>query len=195
MLHYLSFDRHGIKTQVYSLTENVRAELDDHFRDRTEPLQLLLSQAANGSVFGHIFPWVLVAREVTLWEKHPVLFFSANNLLLNIQYRNVRQQAGYSHNRKCPRWCVPNTQGLKGLMPAGKSACLLQHAVLSGFRQFHNAMLIYSSQDSSPWTLILPYKAGCSWRVVMGRTELSTHCPSTLSRPQLWASAQLCSCW
>lgn len=33
MLHYLSFDRHRIKMQVYSLTENVRLELDDHFID------------------------------------------------------------------------------------------------------------------------------------------------------------------
>lgn len=88
MSHYLSFDRHGIKMQVYSLTENVREELDDHFRDWTTTAAAF--QVANVSIFGHVTPQVLVAREVSLWEKHPALFFSANNLLLNIQYWNVQ---------------------------------------------------------------------------------------------------------
>lgn len=66
-------------------------------------------------------------------------------------------------------------------MPEGKSDCLQQTAVLSGFRQFYKAMLIYNSQDISSCKLHFRHpKRGAAKSQLLNSRSSAPHSPRWL---------------
>lgn len=61
-------------------------------------------------------------------------------------------------------------------MPEGKSDCLLQTTVLSGFRQFYKAMLIYNSWDISSCHLSFPHTKHGALKAPLLKGQNSTPC-------------------